>query len=221
MDLVKPLASKQVDTACKLYDHLPGWQVTDRALEQLADKFPGFDFESCLLKTVTINSLYATMVFATWRMAEHVHEVLGQKGLLAVGPELVETIAALPDKGGNEVKRRFRSFASKFAHFFIDSERFPILDSYAEKTIAYHLGGKREKNHAETYIAYVHNFSTLKRSVGLLEHPNRELDRYLWLAGQYRAFLRNPGTRLNAEVRGLFESTDQEYKGLLEKLIDP
>ena len=57
MDLVTPLSSKQIDAACGLYEHLPGWRATNRALKKLADQFPGFDIDACLLKTVTVNSL--------------------------------------------------------------------------------------------------------------------------------------------------------------------
>jgi hypothetical protein len=58
--------------------------------------------------------------------------------------------------------------------------------------LKYHLG-KRDyvEDQERPYIGFVKNFHTLKR-LAELSASNRELDRYLWLAGQYREWRRNP-----------------------------
>ena len=48
-------------------------------------------------------------------------------------------IAGLPQIG-DDIPRRFVSFAAKFCHFFIDEERFPIYDEAARDAIRLHLG---------------------------------------------------------------------------------
>ena len=219
MGLQQPLTEIQIDAAARLYELLESWKTTDSALNELADHFPGTDLESCLVKTVTINSLYSTQVWAVWRMAVHVQEILNREDTSTAGSELIESLAALRKVDGSGVERRFRSFASKFAHFFIDSDRFPILDSLAEKMIAYHLGRVRAKNDAYPYVAFHENFFTLKKAANIADRPNCDLDRYLWLAGQYRHWLTKPEAEIGREVRSLFETENSEIKRLLDQLF--
>ena len=77
-----------------------------------------------LLKASVLNQLYATNVFAIFDMAGHICEVIGAYQGPA-GPPLVEKIALM--RFGDK-ERRFVSFASKYAHFFIDPSTFPIVD---------------------------------------------------------------------------------------------
>ena len=91
------------------------------------------------------------------------------------------------------------------AHFFIDSERFPILDGYAVSVIKLHLGrADYNSEQGHPYVAYVANFQKLKQRAGWMG-TSRELDHYLWIAGQYMAFLRNQNGQINTELRHLFE----------------
>lgn len=119
-DLSVPLTMAQVETAKRLHGKLLQWQVTDHALHALAENLPGFAVEATLLKVAAINQLYGTNVYAVVRMAQHVTEVLQATSRME-DADLVEQLACLDD-------RKHRSFASKFAHFFIDMERFPIFD---------------------------------------------------------------------------------------------
>ena len=100
--------------------------------------------------------------------------------------DFVKKLATLPN-----IKRKHISFASKFAHFFIDEERFPIYDSYAVKMVAYHLGEQGLVRDTDNpYKAFVANFHQLKQVAGL-ECTTRELDHYLWLAGMFRKWQKN------------------------------
>jgi len=113
--------------------------------------------------------------------------------------DLVERLASL-----NE--RKHRSFASKFAHFFINMERFPIFDSFALKMVAYHLGSQGQvRDSTHPYKAFVENIHRLKRFAGL-SCTTKELDRYLWLAGLYQEWSRNPDSQINAEVAEMFKT---------------
>src|SRR5260221_13206141 len=181
--LAVPLSMSQIETANRLYSKLLQWQVTDQALHALHVNLPGFDIEATLLKVVAINQLYGTNVYAVVRMAQHVTEVMQDANRME-DADLVKELASLNS-------RKHLSFASKFAHFFIDMERFPIFDSYAAKMVAYHLGSHGQvRDSTHPYKAFVENIHSLKRFAGL-SYTTRELDRYLWLAGLYQGWCRN------------------------------
>ncbi len=202
MSLAVPLSIAQIEAANRLHGKLLQWQVTDRALHTLQENLPGFDIEATLLKVVAVNQLYGTNVFAVVRMAQHVTEVMqNARGMKDV--DLVEELASLTG-------RKHRSFASKFAHFFIDMERFPIYDSFAAKMVAYHLGSQSQvRDSKHPYRAFVENIHRLKRFAGL-SCTTKELDHYLWLAGLCQEWCRNPASQINAEVAEMFKTPSSE-----------
>jgi hypothetical protein len=201
-DLVVPLSMSQIEAAKRLHRQLPQWRVTDSALQALQERFPGFDIDATLLKVVVVNQLYGTNVYAVVRMAHHIKEVMLEASHMDdVG--LVEKLAALSGM-------KHTSFASKFAHFFIDVDRFPIYDSYAVKMVAYHLGPQGKNGEIEQpYKSFVANLNKLKRCAQL-SCTNRELDHYLWLAGMYRKWRAKPGVHIGSEVSSLFSSQSPE-----------
>ncbi len=202
MDLAVPLTMTQIEAANRLHRKLIQWRVTDRALHTLQEDLPGFEIEATLLKVVSVNQLYGTNVYAVVRMAQHVTEVMQDAGGME-DADLVEELATLTG-------RKHRSFASKFAHFFIDMERFPIFDSFAVKMVAYHLEARElARDSAHPYRAFVENICKLKRYAGL-SCTTKELDRYLWLAGLYQSWRRNTVSQINAEVAEMFKSPSPE-----------
>src|SRR5689334_2551341 len=94
-----PLLHSQIEAASRLHARLEGWRITDNALGQIRDRFPGFDKESCLVKSVAVNTLYGTQVLAIVRMARHVHETLSHCDTSTVGIDLVEQLAMLRIEG--------------------------------------------------------------------------------------------------------------------------
>ena len=203
MELVNPLPREAIAAAGRLRENMDGWQTSDKALESLAEKFPEFDEASTLLKTVAINALYSTNVYATARMAEHILRVVEEAKEALKDPEIVESIAHLPETDTQRRQHRHYSFASKFAHFFIDPEAFPIKDSYAVDMIEYHLGkGNLKQDDSRQYLAYVENYGRLKQGLGF-EVSNKDLDRYLWLAGEMRVWMKNNNAAINGELKEL------------------
>jgi hypothetical protein len=210
--LVVPLLVSQIEAANKLHSRLLQWQITDQALQSLHARFPGFGIEATLLKVVSVNQLYGTNVYAVMRMAQHITKVMLDANEREAS-ELVEELASLGS-------RKHLSFASKFAHFFIDMERFPIYDSFAAKMVTYHLGiYPQGKNKAHPYRAFVENIDILKRYAHLY-CTNTELDRYLWLGGLYRSWEKNKGAQINAEVAQLFNSLSSTPTTELAQLLD-
>ena len=176
--------------------------MADCALHALHVHFPGFDAEATLLKVVAVNQLYGTNVYAVIRMSQHIAEVMPEANNIE-DADLVEKLASLTG-------RKHLSFASKFAHFFIDMERFPIYDSFAVKMVAYHLGKQGQfTSTAHPYQAFLENINRLKERAHL-SCTSKELDRYLWLAGLYQAWLRSSAPQINVEVAQLFKSLSSE-----------
>jgi hypothetical protein len=197
--LKTPLTAAQVAAATRIHERLNSWKATDAALDGLATSMPGFDHETCLIKASAINQLYGTNVYALPRMAKHLCDVMSEA---PIDDDLVERLAALPTDGKI---RRHVSFASKFAHFFIDRDRFPIFDSYAQERLRFHLSGATLPTiNPPQYPDYVAAHNALIKLCGL-QCSGRELDRYLWVGGLYRAWSKNNNAPINVEIRGVFE----------------
>jgi len=217
--LKESLTQDHIAAANSLYRLCPYWQFSTEALDELAARLPGFDSRVVLLKVVAVNALYGTNVMAIIRMAEHVKSVVATTDLETAGPELVETLAALPKTEDQKHARSHFSFASKFANFFIDSERFPIMDQYSEMMVSFHLGKSnlvRDADHR--YADYVENIRQLHTAANLT-CSSRELDRYLWLAGEYRTWLKKPHAQISTEMRALFTRPSAEIATELKTIL--
>jgi hypothetical protein len=219
MRLAIPLTADQIRIAGRLSGMLEQGMVNDHALVALAERFPGFDADAALLKVVTLNALYGTRIYPVNRMAQHVQAVLSGDEVASAGCELVERLARLPPSRPDEKLRSYVSFASKFAHFFIDAQRFPILDSYAEWMVGLHLGKPNlVRDPHSRYAAFVQNLARLRALVGW-NGTNRELDDYLWFAGQYWEWRRNPKGQINAEAQRFFENPPPGVAAELDALL--
>jgi hypothetical protein len=217
--LAIPLRQEQINAANRLHSHLTYWAATDKALSALGAQFPAFDLESALLKVAAINQLYGTNLYAVVRMAEHIAAVISACDLSVNDPALVEAIATLPKKPAEKTQRHYYSFASKFAHFFVSQVGFPIYDSYAVQMVSRHLGPRLyQASYDHPYLAYVANLRRIGEQSGVV-WEGRELDRYLWLAGQCGAWRRNARAPINTEVRRLLEQPTQQVIVDVEMLI--
>jgi hypothetical protein len=214
--LRKPVSQLQIEAATRLRGRLKQWQASDAALDALREKFPDFSLASSLLKVATINTLYGTNVYAVMRMAQHVSDVMARAGPGSAALDIVERLSSLPPLPGKKPMRHL-SFASKFAHFFIDSERFPIWDSYARTMVKHHLGLEPKVSASGRYADFVRRFHEL-RAISGHRGSIREFDGYLWLAGIKLA--RDAGEQnINAEVKNLLDmpppGSKQDFHDLL------
>lgn len=208
-ELAVPLLISQIDAARQLYKMLPQGQQKNKILLTLKNQFPDkLDPDATLLKVVVLNQFYSTYVMAVDRMTTWILQIMDKETQAVAEVELVEQIAALPMTPKQKGPRNHTSFASKFAHFFIDTERFPIFDSSAVGMIKIHLGRNaciEDKDHE--YSAYFKNFNSLRRRTQLpLSYTYEDLDRYLWLAGLYRDWKTKADPKINREVEELFKS---------------
>ncbi len=203
-----PLLPEQIDAAQAIYSkYTASSRRIDGALATLDTAMPDFSPPAVLIKAAAVDKLYGTYAYYIDLAALRVREVLDGADRASAGPELVEDMAAVPLPGGKII--RYRSFASKFAHFFID-DRFPIHDSYAADMLRAHLGQRAPAPESEaTYMARAEAFWELAESAGP-ESDTRRMDRYLWIVGQYRKWAKNSASRINWELRGVFEADPPE-----------
>lgn len=215
MALAVSLVETQVVAAGKLHDELEQWKAAERALDYLKEAMPSnIQDEQVLLKAAVLNQLYATRVFTLHAMASHIVEVFSSEAMRDEC-SLVERIAYLEASG-----REHESFASKYCHFFVDSERFPLFDSYVPAIVRMHLGkgNYRCKTTHKTYRNFYADLMALRGHISF--RPNvREMDHYLWLRSQWQTFRKKgDDAPIGAEVEHLFRSADSDER--VRTLID-
>lgn len=202
-----PLSPEQIVSAnrihAKLSQHLEGL----RAINALAQRFPEFDANAVLLKIITINALHGPNVMSRPRVSAHIQKVMASVETETAGPELVEKLASVPSGPKEPANRRHYSFASKFAHFFLDPDRFPLMDNTTSRMVRFHLGPRSwiPDDEGHRYREFASNFLRLRGQAGF-KGRKRELSRYLWIAGQYQTWLKTPKARINPELKTVFES---------------
>jgi hypothetical protein len=199
----------QILAAGRLYPRLESWVRADRAFAALVERLPGFDQATTLLKVAAINQLYFTNVMAIYRLADHVHAVMQSPPSTPV--ELVEALAALRPAREGQKTRNHWNFASKFAHFFVDAEAHPIYDRYALEMVRHLLGRELVVAEARPYPGFYRGVGIIRKR-SRLRCTARELDRYLWLAGQYRVHHTSANPQLSVEVTQIFESSDESIR---------
>lgn len=208
-----PLLQSQIEAAQCLYARLDTWRATNDAFGVLRQAVPGFDFHASLIKAAAVNQLYGTNVLAITRMAKHISRVMSIRGDTPPDLSVVEEIAELRDPADGGEMRRHLSFASKFAHFYINEEMFLIYDSYAAMILNYHLRGRAViPYNAPPYTQYIADLKALQEQAGI-SCSTSELDAYLWLAGLYVEW-RKPRSdgklpKINREVRELFQESGE------------
>jgi hypothetical protein len=213
-----PIRSEQLASATLIHDHhMPGWASTDRALALLATSVPGLDPDAVTLKAAAVDRLYYTKLFWLEAAVDNIMKVMADRPTDSV--EVIERIASLSVKGKT---KRCWSFSSKFGHWFID-DALPIYDQWAIRAIGYHF----DKNTWEptTYRDFAQHVYALKEASGL-SCTTRELDRYLWLAGQYRSCLACCGDPekqkklgLSGAVQDAFRSENPDLQQALRTIV--
>jgi len=213
-----PVTHAQITAATDLYAILTQWADTDRIFGVLRNHLPGFSYDEVVVKAATLNHLYSTRVFALLAVSKHIASVMADPP--DDPTELVTALATVPDRAATKGPRHHWSFASKFTHFFVDADQFPIYDSYNVMMLRYHLGRQAVANTVNPYAAFRTNLQQFQTLGHLEEFSLRELDRYLWLAGLYRDWLKG-NREINVEVQALFAAPGEEARGLLDILIPP
>jgi hypothetical protein len=160
LSLVRPLSDSQIQAAARLYKEMPAWRAIDEAFNSLRFALPGFDSAACHIKTAAVNQYYGTQLRAPSAVAVHMARVISKTSdKMSDVPSLVGELASYEDGAGR--KFRYVSFASKFAHFFLEADSFPIFDRYARETVAHHLSIGRRPAVPNTYARFCTDLAIL------------------------------------------------------------
>lgn len=214
-----PLSPEQILAANRLHARLTQWILGLRAMAALRSRFPENTADAVLLKIITVNSLHGPNVMSRARVARHLEKVLSAADIEHAGPELVEKLASVPSGAAGGGTRKLYSFASKFAHFFLNPDDFPLMDQTSARMVRYHLGPRSwVPDEGYRYREFAANFRRLRGQSGF-KGRKRELSRYLWVAGQYHEWLRSPKARINPELKSLFDAPSPEVAADIETLV--
>ncbi len=198
------LTSEMVDAGDRLYRRLAEQCEGEAALVTLASRLPGFGRDEVLIKVVALNALAGPHVLSRRLAARHIERVMAKAD--PADPMIVDRLADIPQASGKPSKRKQHGFASKFAHYFIDAERFPVMDVHAAKTLRFHLGGRSYV--VDESSRYREFESNMRRLRGLSGHKGSRsaLGRYLWVAGQYIDWSRSRKAKINRQLAAIFAS---------------
>lgn len=217
LKLEHPLLQNQIDAAVKIRERLQGRKSSYKALKALSNKFPGFGPEDCLLKSVAVNSIYGTNVLAIVRVADHVKQVFSKHDLSKVDPaELVKELAN--SEGEGKRPRIHTSFASKFCHFFVSADRFPIYDDAACKALRLHFKDPVQKHKYDDFSSCIEK---LKKSAGN-GYDTCTIDDYLWLTGMYMRWSKSKdkkNSKVNADLSALFHELENNRNTQSDSLL--
>jgi hypothetical protein len=166
-----------------------------------------------MLKAVVLNTLYGTNTIAIRKVGEHLERFLNE--IHPTGPELVERLV---DEIRNVTKRSNHVFAAKYAHFFINPN-LPILDQYAERMVAKHIGRIQGSQNPKRYLRFAEDLEKLRGLAGLT-CDCAQLDAYLWVAGEYWRWKEDPQVKISADLKLRFERlSDSEGDRTLRTLL--
>ncbi len=207
------LEHAQIEAADRLWSRLDDVRQADRALASLQGSLSTFDGPSTLLKVLALHPIDTSKTHVGHPLAREISELLKHVDTQRCGLEVVDALAAVADRHGKSSYDGL-GFASRFAHHFLDSERFPVLDAWSERALQALLGGELLGAPGDgRYARFARSFAHVAGPLAL--NRRRRLGRWLWLAGQCRAWLANPRTAIQREVRELFERAPEDVAQLL------
>ena len=201
-----PISQQQIAVANQMWNELPGWQSYDAALALAAETYPSnTEPRAVLIKAALLDRLYATNVYELPAAADRIVEVFSSVPVLS-GYEIVVSLSQVG-------ARRLVSFASKYAHFFYE-KHLPLTDYYAIYALTRHFRVPlaRVEDWTRDYPQYCLKLSELKRA-SQLAVTSREMDHYLWLAGNWITFqLQGPRATINKELKRYFGNPECEQR---------
>jgi hypothetical protein len=210
------LEPRRVAAAARMWSRASELVRAERALFALQGCVPGFGADVTLLKVVALATLDGGRCFSAARWAGHAHAIMAGCDPRAAGPELVERLADAAGTGARE-RSRALTLASRFAHYFVDVDRFPVRDAWTERELGRLAPGPAPERAG--YVGFAERHARVAAELGLARP--RHLWCYLWLAGQYRSWSRNPRTPIHRAARALFESRPPELELLASSAAEP
>jgi hypothetical protein len=219
MTIKRCILNSQIAAAVEINAELKGWGIARRVLASLSAMNWEDESQATLAKTAVLNQLYSTNVMAVSRMASHIERLSEDAGLSR--DDFVETVSKIAALDGEDSKRKHWVFASKYAHFFIDPDKFPIYDRLAADVVLFHTGERKNLGEsANPYKEFCDRFFEIREKSGLSAASLSEMDSYLWFAGCYRRWLRRlDKAAINREVKDYLTGTSRDGTNPKEALL--
>lgn len=199
---------------------LHSWDAADDALVRLGQCFPSnAELADVLAKASAIDKLYSTRAGNVYWVANAAIAALEEAYRRRSGGEQVDC-AEVVNLFSRHKRRLYKdsdrcsSFASKYCHFFVPGWEFPIYDSFALAAVNNLLGSKQygltpKRSEYRDFCERVERLRVRNH----LEHVSvRDLDRYLWLWGQWLFQQGRSKPEINREVYDIFYSADPDTR---------
>lgn len=181
-----PLTAVQIEAAAQLRSgYMPFWKASGDAMDVLAGAVNGFDLTSTLLKVSALSRAYGLPYLPLETAVSNLVSVMSSSPSASVA-----TVNAIVDAMAPSTEGGYRPLASKFVHFFVAPYgAVPLWDKWSRRRVNYHMGRPTEPVDSlppagYTYAQFFSEVVALRASVNPLL-SFREMDSYLWLAGQY------------------------------------
>jgi len=222
---MKRLTTENIAAATAIRQSLTSWDDADRGLERLRKHFPSNTVLSdVLVKSSAIDKLYSTRAGNVYWVADAVVAAMEDAakprsdGKPYTAVDIVDLVSDHKRKQHKKAKR-CPSFASKYCHFFVDDWDFPIYDSFALAAVKDLLGIQRGLTPGRSeYRDFFERIARLHTRDGLDGVRVRELDRFLWLWGQWLFQKNKKDPVINEDVYNVFQSKKPDVQRLLQAL---
>jgi hypothetical protein len=221
----------QINAAQKLYKKMEYWQLEDRILAELKEKNPNLtDQRLTLIKATLVNSFYNAGCseidnVTSWVVAHKPDLLEEYRNIGSNDDKRIELIQQIALCGRTDKASQIEGcivFASKFAHFFIDANAFPIYDQYASMLVHFYIDKLNEEEQPYSkYGIFYKKFFHLKRQLekrDSISYSTKIIDCYLWLAGQYVALKKGIKKKFYIASRIRF---DDPYNQRLFEMLFP
>jgi hypothetical protein len=181
-----------LDLCADIFDRNERFSLSDSVIEVAIEKFQGNDsFQVIWPKVMLINSIYATQIYDTEKIARHILSIGTGRGLATGDLSLVDDIrhghGIKVKKTGNE--RDFYSFATKYAALH-EPTKFPIFDSLVMKLLTalnkqLSFCPHFTQTDLRNYQRYVSVIDALLDFTGLVSFKYKRFDQGLWVYAKY------------------------------------
>ncbi|MBI4082742.1 MAG: hypothetical protein HY423_09040 [Candidatus Lambdaproteobacteria bacterium] len=204
-----------IEYCVEVYRCQRNWRDADERLaEARAMLYDNCNLTHVFVRCSVIESLYFTnaRMHEMLEVARHVHEchrTIDIENMDEIA--IVNRISKIGDG-----KPHLISFASKYAHFFIDSNKFPVFDSFACKYMV-HLFGGNKSQYDSFYGHFVEDYRKLGKAAREqgLSTDSRGLDKFLWIGGMVLEAKRKEKSAKRKEKATA--EMNREFKALWDK----
>lgn len=158
---------------------------------------------------------YIEIILWAKRLLEEFMKTKGVKPTPTV--KEIEELRRNPPEGA----RRANVFIPKFFHFFVDKNEYPIIDSFACRTVGIIFG--RTVRNTVSYDKYTEYINEIAKMAGSDDKPVgfRELDRFLWIAGHFYELKNIKKRKKMSELREKYDVEIEKIKKQIKKVKSP